>query len=203
MNLKDTYNLIAEEWHEDHQSDDWWVEGTDEFCKRVPVGGSVLDIGCGGGAKSSYLANRGLTVTGIDFAEKLIAIARREVPQASFDVLDMRDIGTLTEMYDGLFAQASLLHIPKSDVQSLVQSWLTKLNSDGYLYIAVKAHQDGTPDEADVQYEKYGHSFTKFFSYFTLAELKDLFSSLGLSIVYENTSLWGHTEWVQVIGQKT
>jgi hypothetical protein len=29
MDLKSTYNKIAEDWHKNHQQDDWWVEGID------------------------------------------------------------------------------------------------------------------------------------------------------------------------------
>jgi 2-polyprenyl-3-methyl-5-hydroxy-6-metoxy-1,4-benzoquinol methylase len=40
----------------------------------------VLDVGCGTGRISKYLAKRGATVVGIDFSEKAIAIARKQSP---------------------------------------------------------------------------------------------------------------------------
>ncbi len=78
MDLKDTYNKIAEDWHKDHTQDDWWVDGTLKFISLVGVGKEVLDVGCGAGTKSKFLKENGLSVTGIDFSEKMIEIAKRE-----------------------------------------------------------------------------------------------------------------------------
>jgi ubiquinone/menaquinone biosynthesis C-methylase UbiE len=47
---------------------------------------TVCDVGCGTGALCAVLANRGLVVTGVDPAEKMLAVARTKVPynQVSF-----------------------------------------------------------------------------------------------------------------------
>ena len=87
MNLKDTYNTIAEEWDRQHQSDDWWVAGTDKFVSFLKPGNFVLDVGCGVGTKSKYLSEKGLRVVGIDFAEKFVEIAREKVPETKFLVV--------------------------------------------------------------------------------------------------------------------
>ena len=112
MNLKDTYNKIAEEWNRTHQTDDWWVEGTERFVSFLKPGDLVLDVGCGPGTKSKYLIGKGLRVFGIDLADKFIKIARQKVPEAEFAVLDMQEMEKLEKNFDGIFAQASLLHIP-------------------------------------------------------------------------------------------
>lgn len=72
MNLKETYNKIADDWFKDHKVDDWWVEGTDQFISLLKPGASVLDVGCGAGLKSKYLSEKGLQVVGIDFSDKFI-----------------------------------------------------------------------------------------------------------------------------------
>ena len=42
----------------------------------VPPGGSVLDLGCGPGWSSLFLARAGFDVVGVDISERMIEIAR-------------------------------------------------------------------------------------------------------------------------------
>ncbi|MFH1712016.1 MAG: class I SAM-dependent methyltransferase [Patescibacteria group bacterium] len=116
-----TYDNIAEDWHKNHQADDWWVEGTDKFISLLSSGAEVLDVGCGGGTKTKYLLEKGLSVTGIDYSKGQIAICQREVSGAEFFVMNMRDVAELGKKFDAVFAQASLLHIPKAEVQEVIK----------------------------------------------------------------------------------
>jgi SAM-dependent methyltransferase len=202
MDLKDTYNRIAEDWHKDHQQDNWWVEGTDAFISLLPEGASVLDVGCGGGFKSRYLAERGLQVTGIDFSEKLIGIASRESVGIDFKVMRMQDVPSLPQEFDGIFAQASLLHIPRDEIQSVLSGLVSKLKALGYLYVAVKGPKEGKPLEETKMEDDYGYEYSRFFSYHSLDELCSYFDELGLETVYTNVARTGNTDWVQVIGRK-
>lgn len=206
MNLKDTYDLIAQNWHQDHQNDDWWLEGTNTFISLLKPGNSVLDVGCGGGTKSKYLASKGLEVTGVDFSEKMIEIARKETVQETmptkFLVMDMANIDKLEEKFDGIFIQAVLLHIPKTNVRKQIEKALERLNNGGYLYIAVKERRQNGPEEEVKTENDYGYQYERFFSYFDLDEIKNHFNDLELNLVYENVSPAGNTNWLQIIGQK-
>ena len=204
MNLKETYNLIAEDWHRDHSHDDWWVEGTDIFIKKLPLNAHVLDVGCGGGTKSKYLIAHGLNVTGIDISDKLLEIVRREVPGGEFREFSMYDLDTMQETFDGVFAQASLLHIPKKDVGSVVKKMVGRLNPNGVLYIAVKERHENQPEEEVKKEDDYGYEYERFWSYFTMAELEQYFTEAGLKIIsrLQNPNPSGKTVWLQIIGQR-
>ena len=201
MNLKDTYNKIAKDWHKDHQSDDWWVEGTDAFISFLKQGDLVLDVGCAGGFKSKYLINKGLSVLGIDFSENLIEIAKKEVSGAEFLVMDMREVNTLHQKFDGIFAQASLLHLPKKETPEIIKKFFANLKSGGYLYVAVKGARDNISEEEVKEENDYGYSYERFFSYYTTDEIKKYFADAGFEIVYENISEVSST-WIQIIGRK-
>lgn len=201
MDLKDTYTRIAKDWHKDHQDDDWWVEGTGAFMRLLAQGASVLDVGCGAGFKSGYLARHGFSVTGIDFSDGLIDIARKEVPEVEFLVIDMREMGELP-MFDGIFAQASLLHIPRAEIAATLQGLFAHLTPGGYLYVAVKGSRPGKPLEEVKEEHSYGYPYERFFSYFTIEELRGHFKDAGLEVVYENINTVGKTDWVQIIGKK-
>ena len=202
MNLRETYNKIAAEWHKDHQGDDWWVAGTDTFISNLKPASLVLDVGCGGGTKSAYLLGKGLNVVGIDFAENLIEIAKREAPTAEFHAMDMHDVRELPQNFDGIFAQASLLHIPKNEVLDVLRGLVERLSSGGYLYVAVKGKRADGPDEEVKQEDDYGYPYERFFSYYSLDELAAHFKTLGLEVVYTDVHKTGKSDWIQIIGKK-
>lgn len=201
-NLKGTYNLIADDWHRDHRSDNWWIKGTEKFISFFDKGAVVLDAGCGSGEKSKFLIDHGLRVIGIDFSEKMIEISKSNIPEGKFLVMDMKDIEGLDEELDGVFAQASLLHIPKSEVVEVLRGWSDKLKSRGYLYVAVKEKRVNGP-EAEVKEENdYGYPYQRFFSYFTMEELMSYFKDLGFGISWRSANPSGRTVWLQIIGRK-
>lgn len=203
MNLKETYNRIAEEWHKDHQADDWWVEGTDALIALLPAGADVLDVGCGGGTKTKYLMEKGLRVTGIDFSEKMIEISRREVPTATFHVHDIRQSEPIPGTYDAIFAQAVLLHIPKAEMSQVLTRLADATKSGGYLYVAVKGKRPNGPDEETVEENDYGYSYQRFFSFFTQEEVESLLRNAGYEIIKSGQYPPDSPKpWVQVIGRK-
>jgi trans-aconitate methyltransferase len=203
MDLKDTYDKIADDWLKDHQSDDWWVEGTDTFISLLEPNALVLDVGCGAGVKSRYLIEQGLRVVGIDFSERFIEIATEEVPEGKFLVMDMRDLSSLSQTYAAVFAQASLLHIPKKEALATLSGLVEKLQPQGLLYVAVKGIREGAPDEEIKQEHDYGYPYERFFSYYSMDELRSYFEELGLRVVYENAHKTGKTDWLQIIGERT
>ncbi|KKS95847.1 hypothetical protein A3B05_02645 [Candidatus Giovannonibacteria bacterium RIFCSPLOWO2_01_FULL_43_160] len=202
MDLRETYNRIAEDWHKDHKQDNWWVEGTNKFVSLLKPNSLVLDAGCGAGNKSKYLIGKGLKVVGIDFSDKLIEIAKRETPSGKFFAMHINEADKLEEKFDGIFMQAVLLHIHKKDAKKTIKKLLDKLKLGGYLYIAVKEKKSGGADEEIKTENDYGYPYERFFSYFTLDEIKNLMKELELEISYENISSFGHTRWIQVIGKK-
>lgn len=201
MNLKETYNFIAEDWHKDHMNDDWWVEGTNAFVAFLKPGDLVLDVGCGSGTKSKYLIEKGLRVVGVDFSENMINIAKREVSGGIFYTLDMREVGKLGQMFDGIFMQASLLHIPRNEAESVLKAMTTQLQPGGYLYVAVKEKKPGKRDEEIEREDDYGYPYERFFSYFTLDEIRGYMHSIGCDVCYEAEAT-PKSRWVQVIGKK-
>jgi len=198
MNLKETYNQIAEDWHRNHQKDDWWVEGTDKFISFLQKGDLAFDVGCGAGTKSKYLIKKGLRVIGVDFSEKMIEIAKREIPNGNFFVFDLSEIDKLDYLFDGIFMQAVLLHIPKREVKDKLEKVITKLKTGGYIYIAVKEKKSqGVEEEIKIEND-YGYQYERFFSYFTVDEIKLHLQNLGIKIVFSEIK----SPWIQIIGRK-
>lgn len=203
MDLKETYNRIAKDWHQEHRLYTWWIKGADEFASLLNPSDSVLDAGCGTGITSKYFIKKGFRVTGIDFSTKMINIAKREVPEAKFQTLDFKNIGELESVFDGIFMMASLLHVPKQDAQMRIAEISKKLKSGGYFYIGVKEIRSDGVEEETKKEDDYGYPYERFFSYYKIDEIKKYLLDSGFSrVVYEDISRAGRTNWIQVIGQK-
>jgi 2-polyprenyl-3-methyl-5-hydroxy-6-metoxy-1,4-benzoquinol methylase len=201
MNLKETYNKIARDWFNDHDTDDWWVEGIEKVISLLSPGTEILDIGCGAGQKTRYLHKHGFKVTGADFSEEMIKIAREQLPGAEFRVLDLYEVDTIGKQFDCVFAQAVFLHIPKKDVLEIFKKIKTILKNGGLFYVAVKELREGSPEEHMLTENDYGYEYQRFFSYFTMLELEKFFRSAGFEIVFSSITPVGKTRWLQVIAK--
>lgn len=202
MDLKNTYNLIAKDWHEQSIPDDWWIEGTNSFISLLPKGASVLDVGCAGGVKAQYLVEHGLNLTGIDFSEKMIEIAKERVPEATFFVHDMKEIDTLEEMYDGIYLSAVVFHVPKNELVALLRKIAKRLKNGGYIYIAVKEKRENEQEEEVKVENELGYTYERFFAYFTTEEIARYLMLAGLHLTTAMLTTAGRRNWIQLIGKK-
>jgi SAM-dependent methyltransferase len=199
--LRETYDRIADDWARDHERDTWWREGTEKFASLLPEGARVLDAGCGSGQKAKFFQDRGAHELGIDFSGKLLEIARQTSPASDFRLLDLRDVHTLSEEFEGVFAQASLLHIPKAETFSVIEGMVSRLVPGGLLYIAVKAQRPGHAEEEIVTEKDYGYDYQRFFSYYTPDEMRGYVERLGLSVIHADVTS-STTDWMQIIARK-
>ncbi|MBI2410078.1 class I SAM-dependent methyltransferase [Candidatus Kaiserbacteria bacterium] len=200
--LQATYDRIAADWLTDHNIDDWWIEGTERFLALLPGKKTILDAGCGAGVKSKYMSERGYSVLGVDFSEGQLRLARAAASSATFRLLALEELDTLPETFDGIFAQASLLHIRKANLPSIIAKMNTRLNDSGLLYVSVKEIKAGQPEEEVKKENKYGYDFERFFSYYTMEELESYITQAGLHIDWSGRKVSGSTVWLQIIGRK-
>lgn len=78
------------------------------------VGGKhLLDIGCGRGRLSRALMKRGAQMTGVDPSEEMIALARENAPDATFEVSGAQALSFGDGAFDGTVILNSLHHIPE------------------------------------------------------------------------------------------
>jgi SAM-dependent methyltransferase len=91
----------------------------DAFAAALPPGGSVLDIGCGGGIPVARdLIATGLVVAGIDSSSALIALCKERFPEGQWQVADMRALD-LGRRFDGLLAWHSFFHLRADDQRAM------------------------------------------------------------------------------------
>jgi len=94
----------------------------------------VLDVGCGIGSDPYYFLTQGLKVIGIDFSGRMLREARKMAPQGDFIEMDMRRLGLGDSIFDGLWAYASLCHIPKKEIGKVLHNFYRILKPNGIIY---------------------------------------------------------------------
>jgi trans-aconitate methyltransferase len=77
------------------------------------AGERILDLGCGTGALTAEIAERGVEVLGVDRSEEMISQARRKFPALKFEALDARELRFNAE-FDAVFSNAVLHWIPEA-----------------------------------------------------------------------------------------
>ena len=94
---------------------------------------SILDLGCGPGRDLHFFRSLGHDVTGLDGSKKFVAMARAysgcEVLHQDFLALDLPE-----GRFDGVFANASLFHVPAQELPRVLQELLACLRPSGVLF---------------------------------------------------------------------
>ena len=113
-----------------------------EFLSRMKEGGTILDYGSGSGRDSAYFINKGFSVDSLDGSAEMKAQAERlfgiKVKLSSFLSLEEK------EKYDGIWAQASILHLEEHDLKTALTLIERALKRDGVFYSSFrKGEEDG------------------------------------------------------------
>lgn len=108
----------------------------DAFLPHLPENAYILDAGCGSGRDSREFLARGYRIMAFDASEKLAALATKAISHP----VAVRTFNQVSEFqaYDGIWACASLLHLPPQQIpQVLAQLWQA-LKPGGVLYLSFK-----------------------------------------------------------------
>jgi len=111
------------------------------FLKYVPLGGKILDAGGGPGRDLHYFLTNGYDTHYFDASEAMVKEAQRRngsknVVQDTFHNYDG------DKDFDGIWAMASMLHVPYDEISTAVTNMVSHLKKDGVMYISFKHGSD-------------------------------------------------------------
>jgi ubiquinone/menaquinone biosynthesis C-methylase UbiE len=109
------YNAKGTEYLATRTEDSEDVQLLQELVQRLPTGAKVLDAGCGAGVPVTKFLSRFFEVTGVDFAEAQIQLARQLVPQAQFVCQDMTELAFPDQSFDAICSYYAIIHIPRQE----------------------------------------------------------------------------------------
>lgn len=165
-----------------------------EFLIYVPEGGMILDAGCGSGRDSLYFLKSGYQVEAFDASIQIARIARKNtglaVKNIRFQEMNYDNV------FDGVWACASLLHIEKTELNSVFRRIFISLKQGGVFFSSFKYGAGKLLTK--------GRSFTMF----NENDLKNMLkSNPGFELIktWKNQTILGRqtTNWFNIILRKT
>lgn len=129
------YNKAARGYSADTFSVD--VSGLRErFLKYLAPGARILDFGCGSGRDAKAFLEAGYRAAAADGSPELCRIAS-ENAGIPVKCMRFRELDAAAE-YDGIWACASLLHLPKGELPDVFRRMAAALKPGGCLYVSFK-----------------------------------------------------------------
>lgn len=175
--VKKGYDKIAEEYQIDRQAFDHSEELV-EFAGFLPKNGKVLDVGCGAGVPvAKFLVEAGFEVVGIDFSEKMLKLARKNVPQVTFVRKNMTKMDFADNSFDGLTAFYSIIHVPRGKHSLLFKNFNRILRPDGIMLLCMG------PDDWESTEEYYG--IRMFWSQYSPEKSLQLVNDAGFEVIFD------------------
>jgi len=138
----------------------------DAFLAALPEQAGILELGCGGGQDCAYMLSKGFDVTPTDGSAALARQAEKLVGRP-VKVMRFEDLSA-SEEFGGIWAEASLLHVPRADLPGILTLIRNALKPDGVFHASFKA---GTTEGHD--------SFGRYYNYPSSEWLQELLVAGG------------------------
>ena len=132
-NVLQVYDQIGEWFFQNRSNGLMEKPYLDQLIQLTGKKASILDLGCGTGVPIMRdLLDQGMNVTGVDGSARMLEIARRNLPSATFIQADMRALD-LKMQFDAIIAWHSLFHLSFDEQVPMFAILKKHLNSRGIL----------------------------------------------------------------------
>ena len=172
-----SYEKIAVERAKRRSDSQWWQNKFDYFKALVPAG-HIIDIGCGNGKDAPlFSSSSDYQYVGVDISPAMLALTKEHAPQSIFMRMNIYCLAFKPACFDGFWATASLLHIPKYNISCALQEIRRIMKQRAVGFIALR---EGHTEEM-VTTDMCGDN--RFYAFYHQHEFRCLLEDNGYEVV--------------------
>jgi cyclopropane fatty-acyl-phospholipid synthase-like methyltransferase len=136
------------------------------FLSKVANGGAILELGTGSGHDAKTMIEAGFVVDATDGSKELAAVASSYLGQ-TVRIMRFEELAA-EQAYDGIYAAASLLHVPRIDLPFVLRRIYAALVPNGVVWASFKT---GANEGLD--------GLGRYYNYLDATELTSLWQAAG------------------------
>lgn len=191
MSSVEYYNKNAAEFYQRSVGIDM-SPAYEKFLSQLPSKAHILDAGCGIGRDAKYFKEKGYEVTAFDASKEMVNLCNQEMGISAIQ-LSFQDM-VFDQNFDGIWACASLLHVPYEETIDIFSKIRHALKPEGVFYASYKY--------GDQKMSVKGRDFYNMDEKVISPYLKDLFDTIH---IWESASTIKHVapspsdSWLNVL----
>jgi SAM-dependent methyltransferase len=188
---------LGMKYEEAYGQDDALVMVVQKWLSLLPPAASVLECGCGTGKPiARTIADGGYRYHGIDLASGMVALCQRQVPEGSYEVVNMLDYVPKIE-YDGAVASLSHFELSPQEHVEMARKWFEWLRPGGFMLLSTidgedwygaKSFDPETGSASGMENVFLGNKII--ITMFTQKGWRKLLEDAGFDVVYIETDLF-------------
>ncbi len=150
----------------------------EELDGRLAADSLILDLGCGAGLPvDRWLIDHGHRVIGLDISDAMLTLARRNVPEASYQLRDMATLKEDEYSVDAVVSFFAMFHIDRRYHRDLLYRIRSYLQEGGLILVTTgRSDWEGEEDFLGVQMS---------WSHFDEAANRELIKDSGFTVLFE------------------
>jgi len=175
------YDAIAARYLAARTEDSADVPLLQELVLRLPPKAKVLDAGCGAGIPITKRLTEWFSVTGVDFSEAQLRLARQLVPQAQFVLQDITRLSFPDNSFDAICSYYAIIHIPRTEHQAILRKFHSILRPSGLALLCL-----GADDlEHDIEEDYLGSPM--YWSHYDSTTNLRMLKEIGFDLIWSKT----------------
>jgi SAM-dependent methyltransferase len=176
------YNNYVKEYIDKFMDLNLYKDTFDPLLRTLPLGGTVLELGCGPGNVVKYIKSKraDLQIMGIDLAPEMIRAATKLNPDAAFKILDIRHADEIEGHFDAVIAAFCIPYLsPDNLADVFVQMQRLTRAKKGMIYIS---YMEGPCERSGFERTSFTGESELYINYYTRDEIEFLIKEHGFII---------------------